>query len=83
MIQVQGLDLWLNEEGLFEGLPLNLILAGHEIHGTVFAAGYTEDGATVGLANVARWIYSNEPRRRVNEPSDFGEGDAGEVWCEP
>ena len=60
-----GIDMWVNDEGLINGLPLNLvILKGGKvishICGDVFFASADEEGETIGL-NPAQvhWIRNN------------------------
>lgn len=51
-----GIDMWLNEEGLLEQLPLNLqtSMNGQVVHvivGDVFFAGHDGEGETIGLTS--------------------------------
>jgi hypothetical protein len=58
------IDLWINEEGMIENLPLNLITtlegtAVHQIYGDVFFASHDGEGNTVGLDDFqVKWLYS-------------------------
>lgn len=57
------IDLWINEEGMINQLPLNLITsldgnAVHQIYGDIFFASHDGEGNTVGLDDFqVKWIY--------------------------
>lgn len=58
-------DMWLNERGKLENLPINILLSDNNgklldsIHGDIFFAGFTDDGDTVGLTNgEVTWIMN-------------------------
>lgn len=51
-----GIDLWLNEEGLLEQLSVNVLTVAdgqvlHTIVGNVFFAGHNDEGETIGLTD--------------------------------
>ena len=48
-LHMEGLDLWINEEGLAEGLPFNIEVDGVTLVGNVLVAGVTPDGDTRSL----------------------------------
>lgn len=47
----EEIDCWCNDEGLINGLQPNFGVGGHPICGTVFFAGVTDEGETIGLTD--------------------------------
>lgn len=60
-----GIDMWVNDEGLIHGLPLNLVIIRKgkvisHICGNVFFASADEEGETIGLNHTQEhWIETN------------------------
>ena len=60
-----GIDMWVNDEGLIHGLPLNLVIIRNgkvvsHICGNVFFASANEEGETIGLnLTQEHWIKTN------------------------
>jgi hypothetical protein len=50
-VRVGGLDLWVNDEGLLEGLPFNRMIEGVALVGPILVAGSNEEGDTIGLTD--------------------------------
>ena len=60
------IDMWLNDSGKINGLPVNLVLGSQDyeildtIHGDIFFASSTPEGETVGLSDPQiTWIKNN------------------------
>jgi len=51
LVRVGDLDLWVNEEGILEGLPLNRVIVGMPLVGPILVASSNEEGDTVGLTD--------------------------------
>jgi len=48
----EGIDLWCNEEGKFNGSKPNFMLPwGDTVHGAVFFASSNDEGDTIGLSD--------------------------------
>jgi hypothetical protein len=46
IVEVDGMDLVCNEEGLVLNLPFNRVVGGHYIHGDFFLARHDDEGNT-------------------------------------
>ena len=58
-----GVDLWLNEEGRINGMPLNRLVKDDrgrnwDVFGDVFISRHDDEGETIGLTDedVAKWL---------------------------
>ena len=49
IVEVDGLDLVCNEEGLILELPFNRIVGGHYIHGDFFFTRHDDEGGTTSV----------------------------------
>lgn len=61
-----NIDMWLNDSGKIDNLPINIVLGSEDyeildsIHGDIFFARSTPDGGTVGLTDSdIVWIQNN------------------------
>jgi len=50
MVRCDGLDLWINDEGLLLDLPPNRHVNGAVIHGAIVVAASDDNGNTTGLS---------------------------------
>lgn len=49
VVRGDGFDLWINDEGAINGMPMNRMSDGFVLFGVIVAAGANADGDTVGL----------------------------------
>lgn len=49
IVEVDGLDLVCNEEGLLLDLPFNRVMGGHHIHGDFFLTRHDDEGETTSV----------------------------------
>jgi hypothetical protein len=45
----KGVDMFVNEEGLLIDLPLNKVVSGHTLVGTIVAISCDDEGESIGL----------------------------------
>lgn len=81
-----GIDMWLNDSGKIDGLPINIALGSEDreildtIHGDIFFASTTPEGDTVGLSDSQIvWINNNLD----NGQWAISRGDDGDVVFVP
>lgn len=69
LVPVNGLDLWVNEEGLLIGLPFNRMIGGTPMVGTILVASSNEEGDTIGLTDAqvaSAMALLSAPKSRVS-----------------
>lgn len=51
LLSVRDLDVWVCEEGIPLGYPLNRVVAGQPLVGTILVTGSDKEGETIGLTD--------------------------------